>query len=142
MKKLMYTLLALSFVTPMSALASTYDDEGFKYVHKDNGKFNEYMAGKPCSDIEEVLNSNGWASYRDTEYPPVETDKEHHNYELFNKYKSLESCSGSNYGECYARFKKNNFFLTVKYLGAEGGVYFDTEDCGASSYKVEVGGFK
>ena len=131
MKKILCAAVACLMVTP--ALA---EEKWSELDASNKSKVATYMNGKSCVDIGKTFVKQGWQKYRDPKNLPYELEsKTHPNYKLFSKYKELSECNGSGIGECFGTFKKDKFFVTVRYL-AEGGEGFEGKYCEADSYAV------
>lgn len=137
MKRLFCTVMGLCMLSP----AMAYNENGTKIDKANKSKINSYMLDKSCVDVGKTLTKNGWMPYRDPNNLPGELIEPNHNQKLFKKYKELEFCRGTGLGECYGRFTKGNFNLSVEYYAEGGSALFEDKSCRASTYKIQTGSF-
>ena len=137
MKRLLGVALAMSFITPLPAVAA---DTVVKVGQGNTSKLNGYMQGKSCVSASKTLASKGWLPHRDPNNLPAAATEQNANKKIFNKYKELHTCAGTGYGLCEARYTKGDFNLIVNY-DAKGGSSFESESCSAVSYSVSTDPF-
>lgn len=130
--------MAISLIAPIYAVAA---DNTVKVNEANPSKLSGYMKGKSCVSASRTLASKGWMPYRNPNNMPAEVTEENRNKKLFNKYKELHSCAGTDLGFCEAHYTKGEFNLTVNY-DAKGGSGFENKDCRAVSYLVNTTPFE
>lgn len=137
MKKL--ACLVIGGLLSMPVMAEDLGYPGWIHVGKSNkSKINSYLVDTPCSQLSKKLGKYGWKPYRDPKNLPSELTAKNSLQKFFVKYKELQYCRGTGYGECYGKFHKGKYYLNVEYFIEANPEEFEDKSCRVSTYHIDT----